>query len=65
MDPATLYRTVLDYQISMCGIMPVTIALIAAMELGATKTELVRYTDSGAVSGDTSQVVGYAGVIIS
>jgi len=65
MDPATLYRTVLDYQISMCGIMPVTIALIAAMALGATKTELVRYTDSGAVSGDTSQVVGYAGVIIS
>jgi len=65
MDPAILYRTVLDYQISMCGIMPVTIALIAALALGATKTELVRYTDSGTVSGDTSQVVGYAGVIIS
>lgn len=65
MDPATLYRAVLDYQISMCGIMPVTIALVAAMALGATRTELVRYTDSGAVSGDTSQVVGYAGVIIA
>jgi len=65
LDPAILYRTVLDYQISMCGIMPVTIALIAALALGATKAELVRYTDSGAVSGDTDQVVGYAGVIIS
>lgn len=65
MDPATLYRAVLDYQISMCGIMPVTIALVAAIALGATRTELVRYTDSGAVSGDTSQVVGYAGVIIA
>lgn len=65
MDPATLYRAVLDYNISMCGIMPVTIALIAAMTLGATKIKLVRYTDSGSVSGDTSQVVGYAGVIIT
>ena len=65
MNPATLYRAVLDYNISMCGIMPVTIALIAAMALGATKIKLVRYTDSGAISGDTSQVVGYAGVIIS
>ena len=65
MDPSTLYHAILDHNISMCGIMPVTIALIAAMALGATKTELVRYSDSGAVSGDTSQVVGYAGVIIS
>ncbi|MBU0665042.1 MAG: AmmeMemoRadiSam system protein B [Proteobacteria bacterium] len=65
MDPSTLYHAILDYNISMCGIMPVTIALIAAKALGATKTELVRYTDSGDVSGDTSQVVGYAGVIIS
>lgn len=65
MNPAILYRTVLDYQISMCGIMPVTIALIAALALGASKVDLVRYTDSGEVSGDTSQVVGYAGVIIS
>lgn len=65
MDPATLYHAILDHNISMCGIMPVTIALIAAMALGATRAELVRYSDSGAVSGDTSQVVGYAGVIIS
>lgn len=65
MNPAILYRAVLDHNISMCGIMPVTIALIAAMALGATKTEVVRYTDSGAVSGDTDQVVGYAGVILS
>lgn len=65
MDPSILYHSVLDYRISMCGIMPVTIALIAALALGATKTELVCYTDSGAVSGDISQVVGYAGVIFS
>ncbi len=65
LDPQGLHATVLGQRISMCGIMPTTIALIAAMELGATRAELVRYTDSGEASGDIEQVVGYAGLIIS
>ncbi|MCF8057460.1 MAG: AmmeMemoRadiSam system protein B [Desulfocapsa sp.] len=65
MDPSMLYRSVTGHRISMCGIMPVTVALITALELGATKTELVCYTDSGEITGDTDQVVGYAGVLIS
>lgn len=65
MDPAILYRSIIENRISMCGIMPVTATLVAALQLGATHTELVRYTDSGEVSGDTSQVVGYAGVLFS
>jgi AmmeMemoRadiSam system protein B len=48
----------------MCGVIPTTIALLAAKELGAKQARLVRYTDSGAASGDTDQVVGYAGLII-
>jgi len=65
LDPQGLYATVLGSRISMCGVIPTTIALLAALELGATRAELVRYTDSGEASGDTSQVVGYAGLIIS
>ncbi|MGD9947337.1 MAG: AmmeMemoRadiSam system protein B [Desulfobulbus sp.] len=65
MDPQGLYSTVVGQRISMCGIMPTAIALLAAQELGGTRAELVRYTDSGEASGDTSQVVGYAGLIIS
>ena len=65
LDPQGLYATVLDQRISMCGIMPTTIALLVALGLGATQAELVRYTDSGEVSGDVSQVVGYVGLIIS
>ena len=65
LDGAGLYETVLGKRISMCGIMPTTIALSAAKELGAENVELVRYTDSGEMSGDTNQVVGYAGLIIS
>lgn len=65
LDPEGLYRTVTDNRISMCGIIPATIALVAARLLGATRADLVRYTDSGEASGDTRQVVGYAGLIIS
>jgi AmmeMemoRadiSam system protein B len=65
LDPEGLYNTVVTNRISMCGVVPTTIALLAALQLGAVKAELVRYTDSGEASGDTRQVVGYAGVVIS
>ena len=65
LDPEGLYNTVQGNRISMCGVMPTTIALIAALHLGATRARLIRYTDSGEASGDTSQVVGYAGLVIS
>ncbi|MEN8135690.1 MAG: AmmeMemoRadiSam system protein B [Thermodesulfobacteriota bacterium] len=65
LDPQGLYETVLGRGITMCGIMPTTIVLAAAKALGASKAELVRYSDSGETSGDLDQVVGYAGLIIS
>ena len=65
LDPEGLYNTVVNNRISMCGIMPTTVSLVAALELGATKAELIRYTDSGEASGDTSRVVGYAGLVVS
>jgi len=64
LDPKGLYDTVLNNRISMCGIMPTTITLLAAISLGAKEAQLVRYTDSGEASGDTSQVVGYAGLVL-
>lgn len=65
LDPRGLYETVIGKGITMCGIMPTTIVLAAAMALGAGKAELLCYTDSGATSGDLAQVVGYAGMVIS
>jgi len=65
LDPEGLYQTVAANRISMCGVIPTVIALIAALEAGATRAELVRYTDSGETSGDLDQVVGYAGFILS
>lgn len=65
LDPEGLYKTVTGNRISMCGIIPTTVALVAAIELGAVEASLVRYTDSGAATGDISQVVGYAGLVIA
>jgi MEMO1 family protein len=65
LNPEGLYRTVLEHGISMCGFIPTTIVLTAALTLGATDVILVDYTDSGATSGDTTSVVAYAGLIIS
>ncbi|VAW41673.1 Candidate gene for the hypothesized phosphomevalonate decarboxylase; COG1355, Predicted dioxygenase [hydrothermal vent metagenome] len=65
LDPEALYATVIREKISMCGFIPVTIVLTAAVLLGASRAELVRYSDSGEVSGDIGQVVGYAGLVVS
>jgi AmmeMemoRadiSam system protein B len=65
LDPKGLYDSVLKEDISMCGFLPTTSALIASKELGAKKAELIKYQTSGDTSGDYSQVVGYAGLRIS
>jgi AmmeMemoRadiSam system protein B len=64
LDPAGLLDTVNTNNISMCGVIPTTITIVAAKQLGATKASLVAYATSGDVSGDYSYVVGYAGFII-
>jgi len=65
LDPAGLYKTVAEGRITMCGVMPSTIMLQAARIMGAQSGRLVRYGNSGDVTGDQAQVVGYAGVVIS
>ena len=64
MDPYTLYSVVAKNKISMCGVIPVVITLLTSRKLGAKTATVVDYMDSGDISGDTAQVVGYAGVII-
>jgi MEMO1 family protein len=63
-DPARLYRTVRDQDISMCGVIPTTVMLAYAREAGAGAPELCGYATSGDAFGDRSRVVGYAGVIV-
>lgn len=64
LDPEGLYEVVQEHQISMCGVMPTVVMLQAALALGAENAELIAYSNSGDVTGDQSEVVGYAGVRI-
>jgi AmmeMemoRadiSam system protein B len=64
LDPAELWRVVREEDISMCGFIPTTAALIAAKRLGATRAELIKHATSGDVNGDYGHVVGYASVTI-
>jgi len=63
-DPEGLYRTVREGRISMCGVLPTVVMLSAARQLGSREGTLVRYANSGDVTGETSQVVGYAGAFV-
>jgi len=65
LDPEGLFRTVEKHEISMCGYIPMTVALVAALELGATDAHIVAYGNSGEISGDPSSVVGYAGAYVT
>ncbi|WP_291319145.1 AmmeMemoRadiSam system protein B [Desulfonatronospira sp.] len=65
LDPQGLHQVVTQNRISMCGVMPATLGLACAMELGGKKTEFIDYATSGDAMGDYSQVVGYAGVVVS
>ena len=64
LDPEGLYKTVRSERITMCGVIPATILLFAALCLGAKKAVLLKYATSGEVSRDFDQVVGYAGLAI-
>jgi len=64
-DPEGLYREVRDRGISMCGFAPTVAALTACRDLGAAAGRLMRYANSGDVSGDFSSVVGYAALLFA
>ncbi len=64
LDPARLYETVRQYQISMCGMLPAVIVMETLRQLDClNRCELVGYSTSAESSGDTDRVVGYAGML--
>ena len=64
LDPQGLVKVCRSNRITMCGVIPAAVMLVAAKALGATSANLVDYTTSGEVSGDYNQVVAYAAVTV-
>ena len=63
LDPDHLFQVVTENKISMCGLRPTVIVLECLKQLGQLSgCQQVGYCTSADVSGDTSRVVGYAGV---
>lgn len=65
LEPERLEETVISHSITMCGPGPVMSMLTACKALGAKKARLLRYATSGDITGDHSQVVGYASVEVT
>jgi len=64
LDAEGLLNVVEENNISMCGYIPAVIMLMCANKMDAKEGKLVKYSDSGDVTGDTAGVVGYAGIIV-
>lgn len=62
LNPQGLLDTCRKDGITMCGVVPATVMLVACIELGASNTRMVQYATSGDVTGDKKQVVAYAAV---
>ncbi len=65
LEPERLEETVISHSITMCGPGPVMSMLTACKALGSKKARLLRYATSGDITGDHSQVVGYASVEVT
>lgn len=65
LDAKRLKEVVDEHDISMCGVGPVMSMLTACKILGAGHGHLLSYATSGDITGDRSQVVGYASVTIN
>jgi AmmeMemoRadiSam system protein B/AmmeMemoRadiSam system protein A len=58
-DPAGLSKDLKQGECEACGGGPVVAVMLAAQALGADKSEVLNYANSGDVTGDHSSVVGY------
>lgn len=64
LDIPGMYEKLYRKNASVCGYGPIAAMLTASKKLGANRAELLKYSNSGDVSGDTSAVVGYAAIIV-
>lgn len=64
LDVSGIYERLYRRNASVCGYGPISAMLTASKKLGATRAELLNYSNSGDVSGDMNAVVGYAAIIV-
>jgi len=65
LDPEGFLRFVHGHRLSICGAGPIAAALVFAIERGATQFSLLKYMNSGDVTGDGGHVVAYVAAEIT
>jgi AmmeMemoRadiSam system protein B/AmmeMemoRadiSam system protein A len=63
-DPAGLFKAIDSGLCEACGADPLVTTMLLAQKLGANRSELLTYANSGDVSGDKTQVVGYMSAVL-
>ncbi len=63
-DPEGLVEAFQAHRAEACGAGPIVATLLAARALGADQVRVLKYANSGDVTGDRSRVVGYAAGVI-
>ncbi len=63
MDEKGFLKVVYENDISICGYGPIASVIVASKLLGAKKAKLLKYGNSGDVTGDYSSVVAYASIV--
>lgn len=63
-DPEAISRALVKFPDHACGGGPLIAVMRAARALGAADARVLRYADSGDVSGDKSAVVGYMAAVL-
>jgi AmmeMemoRadiSam system protein B len=58
-DPKGLSKALISRKCEACGAGPVITTLLAASKMGADKAMILKYANSGDVTGDHGRVVGY------
>jgi AmmeMemoRadiSam system protein B/AmmeMemoRadiSam system protein A len=64
-DPEGLLAALAAGECEACGGGPMAAVMMAARELGASRSTVVKYANSGDVTGDHSQVVGYMAAVVT
>ena len=61
-SPSKLWDNLASRDIEMCGGAPVLAVMMVAKEFGADKAKVLKYANSGDITGDKSRVVGYSAI---
>jgi len=64
LDPVRLEMHLADGSVEMCGGGPAAAVMKAAIARGANRAKILKYGDSGDISGDKKSVVGYAAIAL-